>query len=215
VTTLTRPELPEHLYPVNLIVSGRRCLVVGGGRVAARKVEGLVAAGAQVWVVAPEIDPAIPDLPRVEVARRAYRTGDLDGVWLAIAATNDPAVNAAVYRDGEAARVWVNGADDPGSCSFILPAVVRWGPVAVAVSTAGRSPALAGWLKGQIEAQLGPEVALLAELLSDARAQLKAAGRSTEDVDWRPALDSDMLELIRKGETAQARERLQACLSLS
>ena len=85
----------------------------------------------------------------------------------------------------------------------------------VTVSTAGHSPALAGWLRGQLAAQLGPEVGLLAELLSEARDQLKAAGRSTEEVDWRPALDSDMLELIRSGRTAQARERLQACLSSS
>ena len=85
----------------------------------------------------------------------------------------------------------------------------------VTVSTAGHSPALASWIRGQVAAQLGPEVGLLAELLSEARDQLKAAGRSTEDVDWRPALDWDMLELIRSGRTAQARERLQACLSSS
>ena len=111
--------------------------------------------------------------------------------------------------------MWVNAADDPQACSFTLPAVVRRGPVMVTVSTAGHSPALAGWIRGQVAAQLGPEVGLLAELLSEARDQLKAAGRSTEDVDWRPALDWDMLELIRSGHTAQARERLQACLSSS
>ena len=83
----------------------------------------------------------------------------------------------------------------------------------VTVSTAGHSPALASWIRGQVAAQLGPEVGLLAELLSEARDQLKAAGRSTEDVDWRPALDWDMLELIKAGQLALARERLQACLS--
>ena len=131
------------------------------------------------------------------------------------AATDDPEVNRAVYAEGEAGRVWINAADDPPACSFILPAVVRQGPVMVAVSTAGHSPALASWLRGQVAAQLGPEVALLAEWLSEARDELKAAGRSTEEVDWRPALDWDMLELIRSGRTAQARERLQACLSSS
>ncbi len=145
--------------------------------------------------------------------RRAYRTGDLDGAWLAIAATDDPDVNRQVHADGDAARVWVNAADDPPACSFTLPAVVRQGPVMVAVSTAGHSPALAGWIRGQVAAQLGPEIALLAEWLSEARESLKAEGRSTEDVDWRRALDSDMLELIRTGQTALARERLQACLS--
>jgi precorrin-2 dehydrogenase/sirohydrochlorin ferrochelatase len=202
------------LYPVNLVLEGRRCVVVGGGAVAARKVEGLVAAGADVVVIAPEISGAIRELG-VRLVERGYRLGDLAGAWLAIAATDDPGVNRLVHADGEAARVWINAADDPQACAFTLPAVVRRGPVMVTVSTAGHSPALAGWIRGQVAAQLGPEVGILAELLSEARDQLKAAGRSTEAVDWRPALDWDMLELIRSGRTAQARERLQACLSSS
>jgi siroheme synthase-like protein len=132
---------------------------------------------------------------------------------MAIAATDDPEVNYQVYTDGRAARVWVNAADEPEACSFTLPAVVRQGPVSVAVSTSGYSPALAGWIKDKIGAELGPEVGVLAEMLSEARDQLKASGRSTEGLDWRKALDSDMLDLIRTGRTAQARERLQACLS--
>jgi len=204
--------VPDVLYPVNLVVAGRRCVVVGGGSVAARKVEGLVAAGAEVVVVAPSVGEAVRT-QGVTVIERGYRAGDLDGAWLAIAATDDPDVNRQVHADGEAARVWVNAADDPPACSFTLPAVVRQGPVMVAVSTAGHSPALAGWIRGQVAAQLGPEIALLAEWLSEARETLKAEGRSTEDVDWRRALDSDMLELIRTGQTALARERLQACLS--
>ena len=202
----------DRLYPVNLALSGRRCVVVGGGQVAARKAASLLDAGAEVTVVAPEISDEIRALP-VAVLERDYRTGDLDGAWLAIAATDSPAVNRAVDADGRDARVWVNAADDPEACSFTLPAVVRRGPVTVAVSTAGHSPALAAWLRERIAAELGPEVAGLAELLSEAREELKAAGRSTEDVDWRQALDSDMLDLIRKGQMAQARERLQACLS--
>ena len=202
------------LYPVDLVVEGRRCVVVGGGAVAARKVEGLVAAGADVEVIAPEISEQIRELG-VRLVQRVYHRGDLDGAWLAIAATDDAEVNRTVHADGDAARVWINAADDPLACSFTLPAVVRRGPVMVTVSTAGHSPALAGWIRGQVAAQLGPEVGLLAEWLSEARDQLKAAGRSTEDVDWRPALDWDMLALIRSGHTAQARERLQACLSSS
>jgi precorrin-2 dehydrogenase/sirohydrochlorin ferrochelatase len=202
------------LYPVNLVVQGRRCVVVGGGEVAARKVAGLVAAGADVTVIAPKIDDRIRH-SGAGLLERDYRQGDLDGAWLAIAATDDPEVNRLVHADGEAGRVWINAADDPPACSFILPAVVRRGPVMVTVSTAGHSPALASWLRGQVAAQLGPEVGLLAEWLSEARDELKAAGRSTEEVDWRPALDWDMLELIRSGRTAQARERLQACLSSS
>jgi siroheme synthase-like protein len=202
----------DSLYPVSLVVAGRRCVVVGGGKVAARKVAGLVEAGAEVVVVAPVVSDDIRAMG-VQTVERPYHSGDLDLAWLAIAATDDPATNRQIFADGRAARVWVNAADDPAACSFTLPAVVRQGPVAVAVSTSGYSPALAAWIKDRIAAELGPEVALLAELLSEARDEMKAAGRSTESVDWRRALDSDMLELIRLGRTAQARERLQACLS--
>jgi precorrin-2 dehydrogenase / sirohydrochlorin ferrochelatase len=206
-------SLPDALYPVNLVLEGRRCVVVGGGAVAARKVEGLAAAGADVVVIAPSVDESIRSRRDVSIVERGYRTGDLDGAWLAIAATDDRVVNRQVHDDGEATRVWVNAADDPAACSFTLPAVLRRGPVLVAVSTSGHSPALATWIRGQIADLLGPEVALLAEWLSEAREEMKASGRSTEDVDWRTALDSDMLELIRSGQTALARERLQACLS--
>lgn len=149
----------------------------------------------------------------VELIERHYQAGDLDGAWLAIAATDDPQANRRVHADGQAARVWVNAADDPEACAFTLPAVLRRGPVSVAVSTGGHSPALAGWLRDQVAALLGPEIGALAGLMSEARDQLQAAGRSTEGLDWRSALDSDMLDLIRKGQMAQARERLQACLS--
>jgi precorrin-2 dehydrogenase/sirohydrochlorin ferrochelatase len=202
----------DFLYPASLVVAGKRCVVVGGGSVAARKTRSLVDAGADVLVIAPEINEEIKALP-VKVAERPYRRGDLSAAWLALAATDDAAVNRQVFADGQKVRVWVNVADDPDACSFTLPAVMRRGPVTVAVSTSGYSPALAAWLRERIAADLGPEVALLAELLSEARDALKASGRSTEDVDWRRALDSDMLDLIRTGQTAQARERLQACLS--
>jgi siroheme synthase-like protein len=199
-------------YPVFLDLAGRRCVVIGGGPVAARKAAGLAAAGADVTVIAPEVCDQIESLG-VTVETRAYQPGDLSSAWLAIAATDDPETNRLVQAEGRDARVWVNAADDPEACSFTLPAVMRRGPVTVAVSTSGRSPALAGWLREQVAGQIGPEVEALAEMLSEARDELKAAGRSTEDVDWRRALDSDMLELIRTGHTAQARERLQACLS--
>jgi siroheme synthase-like protein len=208
----------EPLYPVNLVLAGRACLVVGGGAVAARKVAGLLAAGARVTVVATEIGDTLRELATsgpVTLVERPYRAGDLTGMWLAVTATDDPDANRAVKADGDAARVWVNAADDPEACSFILPAVVRQGPVMVTVSTSGYSPALAAWLKDHVRAELGPEVAELARMLADARAALHAQGRSTEGVDWRPALDWDMLDLIRTGRTAGARERLDACLSSS
>jgi siroheme synthase-like protein len=201
----------QTLYPVSLVVAGRRCVVVGGGPVAARKAAALAEAGAVVEVIAPEVGAAVRNLG-VTVTEREYRKGDLDGAWLAVAATDDPVVNRRVHADGEDARVWVNAADDPEACAFTLPAVLRRGPVAVAVSTGGHSPALAGWLRDRIAEELGPEVGRLAELLSEIRDEVQATGRPTAGVDWRRALDSDMLDLIRKGQMAQARERLQACL---
>jgi siroheme synthase-like protein len=207
------------VYPVALLLQDRACLVVGGGNIAKRKAQGLLAAGARVHVVAKEVLPPMRELAMQAVAglagieERPYRRGEVAGYWLAVAATGDSAVNQAVYEDGEAAKVWVNSADDPASCSFILPAVARQGPVSVAVSTSGYSPALASWLKSHAAEHMGPELAELAELLAEARAELKAQGRSTEEVDWRPSLDWAMLDLIRSGRRAEAKERLQACLS--
>jgi precorrin-2 dehydrogenase/sirohydrochlorin ferrochelatase len=201
------------LYPVNLSVQGRNCLVVGGGRVAAGKVRNLVACGAMVHVIAPEVDPAIVQEPGVAIERRVYERGDVTGHRLVITATPDPAVNRVVHDDAEAAGIWVNSADDPANCTFTLPAVARRGPVTVAVSTGGHSPALATWLRRRFEAELGPEYEVLANLLASERAAIKAAGRSTEGLDWQTALDSGMLDLIRAGQVQEARERLQACLS--
>lgn len=201
------------LYPVNLVVAGRRCLVVGGGPVAARKAEGLSACGAQVHVVASRVGPEVRALAGVQWEERPYVAGEVAGYRLAVTATGDPAVDASVSRDGEAAGVWVNSADDPANCSFTLPAVVRRGPVVVTVSTGGHSPALAVWLKERLAADVGPEYEILAGLLSAERDAVRAGGRSTEDIDWRSALDSDMLDLIRSGHLQQAKERLQACLS--
>lgn len=206
------------LYPVNLIVAGRRCLVVGAGRIGARKAQGLLDAGATVVVVGSEVGSEVRDLAavvgdaRLVVEERPYRPSDMQGVWLAVAATGDPASNRAVRADGDAAGVWVNAADDPPSCSYILPAVVRQGPMVVTVSTSGYSPALAAWLRGHVAGELGPEWAQLAGLLAEARDRLRSEGRSTEDVDWRPVLDWSMLELVRSGATALARERVQSCL---
>jgi siroheme synthase-like protein len=201
-------------YPVNLDLTGKPCLVVGGGAVAARKVAGLVSCGAEVTVIAEVAGPAVRELGATIVERR-YRRGDVSGYRLVVAATGDARVNRLVFEDAEAASVWVNSADDPASCTFTLPAVVRRGPVMVTISTGGHSPALASWLKSCAEARLGPEYEILVGLLSEARNDLMAAGRSTDQVDWRKVLDSDMLDQIRAGEISQARERLRACLSLS
>jgi siroheme synthase-like protein len=205
-------------YPVNLLVRGRRCVVVGGGRVAARKVDALLAAGARVHVVAPKLGDEVRawrDRGRVTVAEREFEPADLDGAWLATAATDDPTVNRAVYAAGEERRIWVNAADDPDNCSFTLMSVVRRGDLVVTVGTGGRSPALAAWLRERLERELGPEYDTLLGLLSEAREEMRAAGRSSEDADWKRALDSGMLDLIRAGRVGEAKELLRTCLSSS
>ena len=205
-------------YPVNLIVDGRRCVVVGAGRIAARKIDGLLAAGADVHVVAPQLGEQVQawrDEGRITAAERPFEPADLDGAWLATAATDDPAANHAVFEAGEARRVWVNAADDPDNCSFTLMSVIRRGDLVVTVGTGGRSPALATWLKEWITAELGPEYETLVEVLAEAREAMQADGRSTEDADWKRALDSGMLDLIRAGRVDDAKELLRSCLSSS
>jgi siroheme synthase-like protein len=214
--TTTRQSLLG--YPVNLIVAGRRCVVVGAGRIAARKIEALLAAGADVHVVAPRPGVQVRawrDDRRVTVDERDFEPSDLDDAWLATAATDDPGVNRAVFEAGAERHVWVNSADDPDNCSFTLMSVIRRGDLVVTVGTGGRSPALAAWLKERIAAELGPEYETLLELLSEAREAMRADGRSTEDADWKRALDSGMLDLVRAGRIDEAKELLRSCLSSS
>ncbi len=211
-------ETPQ--YPVNLVVAGRRCLVVGGGTVAARKARSLVECGARVHVVAEDVGQEILRLAEdlgtsLTWEERAYVPGEIQGYRLAVAATDDPGVNRRVYEDGDALGVWVNSADDVRSSSFTLPSVLRRGPVMITVSTGGQSPALASWLRSLLAEQFGPEYQALAELLSTERDAIKAAGGSTEERDWQKALQSDMLALLRAGRIDLARERLRECLSSS
>jgi siroheme synthase-like protein len=194
-------------------VAGRPVLVVGGGRVAARKVGDLVACGAHVTVVAPEIDAAVLAFAAgVAVVRRPYRAGEAADYRLVVTATGDRAVDQQVFDDAEAAGVWVNSADDPARCTFTLPAVVRRPPVLVTVATGGHSPALATWLRRRLEAELGPEVAVLAGLLDGARSRVKASGRSTEDLDWQALLDAGLLDVLATKGEAAARARIDAWL---
>jgi len=202
------------LYPVNLVVEGRRCLVVGGGPVAARKARGLLDCGSQVHVVGVSVGPDVRALEGATWEERPYDTADLRECWLVVTATDDPELNRRVHDEAVGAGIWVNSADDPANCTFILPAVVRRGPLLVTVSTSGQSPALAAWLRDRVDADLGPEFVTLLDILSEVREEIRSAGRPTEGLDWQSALDSVMLELVREGRLAEAKERLQACLSL-
>ncbi len=160
-------ESPSY-YMACIDLTGRGVLVVGGGPVALEKVEGLLAADALVTVVAPEIIPELAEL-NVTSLRRRYRTEDLDGHFLVVAATSTTSVNRRVFREAEARHLLCNVVDVPELCSFILPAVHRHEPIAVAVSTGGASPALAQHLRDQIATVVRPEHADLARRLRELR----------------------------------------------
>lgn len=201
-------------YPVNLYLTDRAVLVVGGGPVAARKVSGLLRAGARVTVVAPEAVAEISEDPDVQWFRRDYRRGEVASYRLAITATDQPAVNTQVRVDGDAAGIFVNSADDPANCSFTLPAVARQGDVQLAISTAGRSPALARWLRRRLENDLRAGFDQLLDLLEEARTELRDITGTSEHAGWDAALDDDLLDLARTGRIEEARRRLRSHLGL-
>jgi siroheme synthase-like protein len=213
---MTEPPAPPHFYPVSLAVSGHACLVVGGGRVAARKARTLLDCGAAVTVIAPvlsdDMEALVPSLHAVE--RRDYGVGDASTFRLVVTATGIPEVDGAVYADAEAAGVWTNSADDLAHSSFILPAVHRDGAVTVSVSTGGLSPALASWLRSRVASEYGDGLGVLAQLLDEARANLKRAGLRSDSVDWAHLLDGPLLELIRAGEIDNARATVLAATGL-
>jgi siroheme synthase-like protein len=202
-------------WPVNMLVSARPVLVVGAGRIAARKIEPLLDLGADVTVVAPTVGPEVGALAadgRLQVVERTFQVDDLDGAWLVVTATGDHAVDAAVFEAAEARRIWCNSADDPSQCSFTLLSTVRQSDIVVAIGTGGRSPALATFLKRRVEAELGPEYGVLLDLLSEAREEIRGAGHSSEDADWQRALESGIVDMVRDGNIVEAKEQLRSCL---
>ena len=213
---MTEPAHPSLLYPVSLDVSERPCLVVGGGSVAVRKVRGLLACGARVTVVAPDLSAEMERLaPSIHaVERRSYQQGDAADFRLVVTATGRPEVDGAVHADAERAGVWINSADDLTHSSFILPAVHRDGRVSVSVSTGGASPALARWLRSRLADECD-NVGLLAEILGEARARLLATGVPTDAVDWLALLDGPLPELVQAGDLDNARAIVAEALSTS
>lgn len=200
------------LYAVSLLLEGEKCLLVGGGRIAARKLAGLVECGAIVTVIAPETVAEVDTLAS-RIERRRYRHGDVAGFRLVIAATGDPQVDSDVFADAEANGVLANAADLPAACRFFVPAVLRRGPVSVAVSTGGSSPYLASWLKRRLADELGPELADVAWLLAEVRESLKASGTATEGLPWSDLLDDDLLAELAAGKEDEARGRAAAWLA--
>jgi siroheme synthase-like protein len=178
------PPAPTFGYPVFLDLHGVAVLVVGGGRIGARKADALAAAGARVRLVATEVSEYVDASRYDDIRERAFDEADLDGMRLVVTATGDEAVDAFVSASARSKGIWTNAADQPIDCEFILPAIARRGRVTVAVSTDGASPALARELRNVIDEFLTDEVGALAETLAAERATVQARGGSTEDIDW-------------------------------
>ena len=215
--TCVQGMLETPFYIACLKLTGRRCLVVGGGNIGLEKVEGLLASEGRVVLVAPDAVPELRELAQegsIEWIRREYRAEDLDATFIAIAATDDTEVNIRVYNDAERRAMLVNIVDVPPLCNFILPAIVRTGPLAIAISTAGASPALAKRIKSQIAEEYGEPYARLAVLLNEARGWAKGTLPTYQDrkaffegiVNGEP----DPVELLRSGDEAAVRELIGA-----
>src|ERR1700742_504294 len=209
--------LDTPFYIACLKLSGRRCLVVGGGDIGLEKVEGLLACDASVVLVAPDAHPALRELAQegsITWVQREYEPTDLEGCLIAIAATDDTDVNIKVFDDAERRAMLVNVVDVPPLCNFILPAIVRTGPLAVAISTAGASPALAKRMKREISELVGEPYADLAVLLNDARGWAKATLPTYQDrKDFFESIvngEPDPIELLRAGRAAEVRDLIAA-----
>jgi siroheme synthase-like protein len=206
--------LDTPFYIACLKLSGRRCLVVGGGEIGLEKVDGLLACGGDVTLIAPEAVEALRDYAAegsISWEQRPYRGAeDLEGVFMVIAATDDTDTNVAIFADAERRAMLVNVVDVPPLCNFILPAIVRSTPLAIAISTAGASPALAKRMKREIEAQFGEPYARLAVMLNEVRGWAKGTLPTYQDrKEFFEGIvngDPDPVALLREGEDGAVRE---------
>ena len=208
-------------YPVALELSGRRCVVTGGGREAEGKARALLEADADVVVIAPRMSDGLADLARrgeiTHIARR-YRRGDLAGAFLVIAADSDRAVRAQVFAEAEAERVLCNAVDDVEHCHFAVPSIVRRGELLLAISTGGRAPALAKRLRRRLTAQFGWQWEALIDVLGDVRAEMlptRTVDLATWAGRWNDVLDreEELLALLEEGRIEEVRERVYDALN--
>jgi len=208
-----------HSFPVNLNLRDRKCVVVGGGRVAERKVRSLLHCGAEIWVVSPELTGELEKLAEegaINFVNRHYTAGDLDGCFLVISAADDREVNSGVADDCFARNIPVNVVDDPARCSFTVPSILRRGSLCVAVSTEGKSPLLAKKIREELESLFGPEYAEFLELMGDVRSRVirYIADAETRRRIFECLINSDILELIRSGKKELVEEKVTRCMSL-
>ena len=205
-------------YPAFVDIENQSCLIVGGGAIAAEKAAALLDCGADVTMISPDLTEELRDRSdrgELRWIARQYEPGDVRGFRLVISATDSTEVNERVYREAEAEGIMVNVVDVPALCRYIVPSIVRQGDLCIAVSTGGKSPALAKKIRGQLEGAFGTEYAVLLDLLGQYRPQMKA--RHPDEIEtraslWTSLVDSDILDLIREGRAEEARDRVESCI---
>ena len=198
-------------YPIYLNLNGKRALVVGGGTIAEGKIDRLRQTGANITVVSPEATPGIvryAEYGEVRWLRREYGAGDVDGAFIVIAATNQGDVNQRIFEDAERLGILLNVVDDPPRCNFIAPSIIERGPVTLAISTGGASPALARKLRESLGESAELRWADMAGVMSAARKRLRETGVSVDPQHWQCCLGDDLLDLVQAGRETEALESL-------
>ena len=202
-------------YPVFLDIRNKRCVAVGGGVIAQRKINMLLDHEAQVTVISPQLCSELEKMAEstITVIRREYQAGDLEGAFVVVAATDNQAINEQVATDASEKGVLINVVDVPALSNFIVPSYLRRGDLTIAVSTNGKSPALARKIRTKLEDAFEQEYADLIAVVEEVRAELKAKGVTTSAEAWQKALDiDDLLDLIRAGQISQAKAKLTQAL---
>ncbi len=204
-------------YPIYLNLKGKKCVVVGGGSVAERKVLSLIDCEARVVVISPNLIELLEELKskgKIEHIEREYKEGDLEGAFVVIGATDSPSVNRAIYKEASALNLLVNIVDVPKICNFIVPSIVRRGDLTISISTSGKAPALAKKIRLELEEIFGQEYETYLNLLEEVREKIKQKYESSDERNdaWHRILESDILDLIREGKDGLVKERIEECI---
>lgn len=201
-------------YPIMIDLAGKKCLIVGGGHVACRKALSLRDAGAQITVISPEICTELEQIDNITIEKRPYRTGDIEDFVLIFAATGNRDLNAEISEDAVKAGRQVNVVDDPELCSFIVPATLCRGSLLIAITTSGKSPALAKKIRLELEREYGPEYAEFVDLLGELRDEVKKRYETPQDREavFDRLIESGILQVLKDGRKELAREMALRCI---
>lgn len=204
-------------YPIFLDIKGKSCIVIGGGKVAKRKVLSLLDAGAKVLVISPQITPALKELvskKKISCSPKAYASGDLKGFFLAYSATDNPEVNKKVFQEAKKEGILLNVVDVPELCNFIVPSVVERGDLLIAISTSGKSPAMAKKIRRQLEKEFGKEYAVFLDIMGKVRDKVLKRGWESDKNKriFEKLVNSNMLEWIRHGKKKEINRFIKEAL---